>query len=139
MVISDNPAANPIRVSFFRSVSCCLRLTTYPLVNSLPRPAIHVASPLGYCSDSTRRLPADPQRLRIRTQYEPHSPVYSLGHCVGVLSRCTLFSVYSLLGVLSPQWIRLPAYIGPRPPSAPSKLSTSILYASAYVSAKTFH
>src|SRR6218665_3519837 len=59
--------------------------------------------------------------------------VYSLG----VLSRCTL-SVYSL-GVLCLQWIRLPADIGPRPPSAPSKLSTSILYAFAYVSAKTFH
>src|SRR6218665_2380259 len=83
-------------------------------------------------------LQADPQRLRIRIRYEPHSPVYSLGHCVGVLCpRCTL-SVYSL-GVLSLQWIRLPAYIGPRPPSAPSKLSTSILYASACVSAKTFH
>src|SRR6218665_66194 len=63
----------------------------YPLVNSLLRPAIHVASYLGYSSDSTRRLPADPQRLR--TRYEPHSPVYILGHCVDVLS------VYSL-GVL---------------------------------------
>src|SRR6218665_1053949 len=44
IAVSDNPADNPIRVSFFRSVSFCLRLTTYPLVNSLPRPAIHVAS-----------------------------------------------------------------------------------------------
>src|SRR6218665_841050 len=155
IAISDNPAANPIRVSFFRFVSLCLRLTTYPLVNSLPPPAIHVAPPLGYCSASTRRLPADSQRLRIRTRYEPHSPVYSLGHCVGVLLGvlCSVYSVsvysvsvYSLghcvgacLGVLCLQWMRLIGYIGPRPPSAPSKLSTSILYASADVSAKTFH
>src|SRR6218665_2288094 len=83
-------------------------------------------------------------------------PVYSLGVLCRCTPRCTLFSVYSvgvlcrctLSGVLSRctlsvysvlQWIRRPAYIGPRPPSAPSKLSTSILYASAYVSAKTFH
>src|SRR6218665_4180145 len=103
IAFSYNPADNPIRVSFFRFVSLCLRLTTYPLVNSLPRPAIPVASQLVYCSDSTRRLPADSQRLRIRTRYEPHSPVYSLGHCVGVLFGvlCSVYSVGLLsLGVL---------------------------------------
>src|SRR6218665_1836620 len=124
IAVPDNPVANPIRVSVFRSVSFCLRLTTYPLVNSLPRPAIHVASPLGYCSDSTRRLPADPQRLRIRTRYEPHSPVYSLGHCVGVLSPMDqTASLYR------------PAASLLRHQNFPSVF----LYASACVSAKTFH
>src|SRR6218665_1694049 len=87
---------------------------------------------LGYSSDSTRRLPADPQRLRIPLDMN-RTLLSILSATVSMYSRCTL-SVYSVL-----QWIRRPAYIGPRPPSAPSKLSTSISYASAYVSAKTFH
>src|SRR6218665_644227 len=68
----------------------------YPLVNSLTRPAIHVASYLGYSSDSTRRFPADPQRLRIPLDMN-RTLLPILSATVSVYSRCTL-SVYSVVG-----------------------------------------
>src|SRR6218665_2155889 len=80
-------------------------------------------------------------RTSISASYDRHPHIRRFLR-LGQLSMYTLsatVSVYSVSVYSLFQWIRLPAYIGPRPPSAPSKLSISILYAYACVSAKTFH